>query len=133
MTTTKIDRAVHANTLIKIIASHGRRFFYSESKNQYARIELDERGRVWFIDYYTGKRIYTHRSGHWNGFTSGGTLKSLVEDMRDYITFGMRIAPWKIAPPRENGSNIWGYPAEAAEAVRKAALALPIIAPTNVD
>ncbi|SIT50469.1 conserved hypothetical protein [Paraburkholderia piptadeniae] len=125
--TTKIDRAVHANQLIRVIASHGRRFFYCVPTDRYARIELDPRGRVWFIDDYSAKPIYTHNYGNWRGFTHGGTLRDLVDDMRDYIMTGKRIGSWKITRPREDGSNTWGYDKESAEAVRNAAFLLPIV------
>lgn len=125
---TKLERVEHANALIQVIAAHGRRFFYCESKDRTAHIELDARGRVRFIDDYTGKPIYTHYRYDWRGFSNGGTLRSLVEDMRDYIMCGDYIPRWKIAIPRNDGSNIWGYSKEAAEAVRVAAFSLPIMA-----
>ncbi|MEM5371324.1 hypothetical protein V4C53_35565 [Paraburkholderia azotifigens] len=128
----KIDRVVHANLLIRAIASHGRRFFYYSEGDRYARFELDARGRVWFIDDYSERRIYTHAPSYrrWKGFTHGGTLRSLVEDMRDYIIKGTQVPRWKIAI-RQLGKpedDIWGYGFDAAEAVRKAAFALPIMA-----
>ncbi|GJH00234.1 hypothetical protein [Paraburkholderia terrae] len=130
---TKVDRAVHANQLIRAIASHGRRFFYNARADRYARIELDVAGRVWFIDDYRESRIYTHRRGSWNrmGFSHGGTLHSLVDDMREYIVHGTRIPRWKIAIRQlgNRSENIWGYSPEAAEAVRAAAYALPIMEP----
>lgn len=126
--TTKLERVEHANALIQVIAAHGRCFFYCKSKGTTAHIELDARGRVWFVDDYSRKRIYTHYRYHWSGFSHGGTLRGLVEDMRDYITRGKHIPRWKIAIPRDDGSNIWGYSPEAAEAVRAAAFALPIMA-----
>jgi hypothetical protein len=126
-TPTKLDRAVHANALIQVIAAHGRRFFYCKSKDTYARMEIDARGRVWYVDDYSRERVYTHYRYNWRGFSHGGTLRGLVEDMRDYIVRGERIPRWKIAIPRDDGSNIWGYSKEAAEAVRAAAFALPIM------
>lgn len=131
--TTKAERAQHANQLIRSIASHGRRFFYHAAADRYARIELDSRGRVWFIDDYTQKRVYTHDTrGRWRGFTHGGTLRSLVERLRDYITTGWQLPRGVIAPPYLGGNandNVWGYDREAATAVRAAAFALPIMAP----
>lgn len=129
--TTKIDRAVHANALIQVIAAHGRRFFYCKSKDRYARIEVDARGRVWFVDDYSERRVFTHQPGHsrWKGFSHGGTLRALIEDMRDYIMNGTPVPRWKIAI-RQLGrpeQDIWGYGFEAAEAVRTAAFTLPIV------
>lgn len=129
---TKIERVEHANNLIRAIASHGRRFFYHADGNRYAKLELDARGRVWFVDDYTQKRVYTHDTrGRWRGFTHGGTLRSLVERMRDYITTGWQLPRGVIAPPYLGGDadgNVWGYEREAAAAVREAAFALPIMA-----
>lgn len=133
MKSTKAERLQHANALIQVISRHGRRFFWDEKAQRVASLEVDARGRVWFVDDYSGKRIYTHDAGYtnrWRGFSHGGTLRALVEAMRDYITKGATLHPEYIAPERMNpGSNIWGYSAEAALAVREAAHKLPIIAP----
>lgn len=43
-------RAEHANDLIKTIASHGRKFFLHANSGRLAKFEVDNRGRVWFID-----------------------------------------------------------------------------------
>jgi hypothetical protein len=128
---TKTDRVVHANQLIQAIAAHGRRFFYNSRTDAYARIELDVAGRVWFVDEYRGARIYTHKPGSWNrmGFSGGGTLRDLVDRMREYIVHGTPIPRWKIVI-RQLGKpdeDVWGYGKEAAEAVRAAAFALPIV------
>lgn len=128
---TKQDRLVHANRLIVAIASHGRRFFYNEARDCYARIELDNRGRVWFVDAHSGKRVYTHHDGRWRGFTNGGTLRSLVERMRDYIATGWQLPRGCIAPrcSADASENVWGYAPDAANAVRAAAFDIPIMAP----
>lgn len=134
---TKQERVEHANQLIRIIGSHGRRFFYRPAADRYARIEL-RNGRVYFIDDYSGRAIYTHRTGftsRWRGFTHGGTLRALVEDMRDYITDGTPVPAWKIVIKQRGASglegNVWGYDAESAQAVRDAAYQLPIIGPRS--
>lgn len=126
----KQQRAEQVNQAIKIIGSHGRRFFYNKDHNRFARMEVDERGKVWFIDDYSGKRIYTHKTGfgsRWKGFTHGGTLRSLVEEFRIYISRGLKVWPGVLGPERlSDGSNIWGYPEDDMQAVRKAASALPV-------
>jgi len=97
-----------------------------------SRLEL-RRGRVFYLDSYTGKAIYTHKttwSNDWKGFSNGGTLRSLVEDMRDYVLNGTPISRWKIGIPRDADSldnNIWGYDEADLKLVRDAAFALPII------
>ena len=127
----KIERLAHANALIKAISDHGRRFFWNERAQRVAHLELDERGKVWWIDDYRGARVYTHQTtipSRWQGFSHGGTLRSLVECMRDYVVHGRQLPHFRIATPQLYGdSNIWGYSKEAAEAVRAAAFALPIM------
>lgn len=134
MSHAKQQRVEHANQLIQVIAAHGRKFFYSKTAGRVARIEIDARGRVWFVDDYSERRIYTHTPHRWRGFTHGGTLRSLVEDMRDYIIRGERIRRWKIAPAYSHSDgDIWGYGSEAAAAVRAAAYALPIMEPDTKE
>jgi hypothetical protein len=58
-------------------------FFYNETHARYACFELDWMGKVWFRDGCTDRLIYTHCEGHWVGFSNGGTLRGLVEMMRD--------------------------------------------------
>ncbi len=129
----KRQRAEHVNEVMRIIASHGRRFFYSATSNRYASIEVDARGRVWFIDDYSGKAIYTHPTGftnRWRGFTHGGTLRSLVEAFRDYITNGVPLSPAYLGPERHRltDGNIWGYDDNSMRAVRELAGAFPVFA-----
>ena len=101
--TTKQERLKAANEFIKVIASCGRRFFSHEGFVSY--LELSKHGRVFFIDYYTKKRIYTHRRYvRWDGFTSGGTLKSLIENLRDFIINNSTMRADYFQP-----DNSWGY------------------------
>jgi len=92
----KRQRVEHVNQAIRIIADHGRRFFYSQAVNHYASMEVDQRGKVWFIDDYSGKCIFTHDTvwgGRWRGFTHGGTLRDLIKEFRDYIRTGEPLHP----------------------------------------
>lgn len=126
----KAERAEHANQLIQAIASHGRKFFWCKSKSRTSSIEVDARGKVWFIDDYTGKRIYTHYEGHWRGLSHGGTLKYLIEAMRDYISKGQKISIRQIAPNRgemDGNRDMWGYGYEACAALKLAVSHMPII------
>ena len=125
----KRKRAEHVNQAIRIIADHGRRFFYCQVVNRYASMEVDARGKVWFIDDYSGKRIFTHetvRGGRWRGFSHGGTLRAVVEAFRDYIRTGEPMHPGYLGPERFNDSNIWGYDKAGMKAVREQAGALPV-------
>jgi hypothetical protein len=109
--TLKRQRAEHVNQVIRVIADHGRRFFYSQAENRYASMEVDARGKVWFIDDYSGKRIFTHETvwgGRWRGFSHGGTLRSLVEGFREYIRTGEPMHRGYLGPERFDDSNIWG-------------------------
>ena len=105
----KEERLKSANEFIAVIASCGRRFLQHEGVA--STLELSLTGRVFFIDHYTKKRIYTHRRYcHWDGFTSGGTMKMMVEAMRDFITKGEKMRAGYFLPDYGNGfKNPWGY------------------------
>lgn len=127
----KQQRCEQVNAVIKIIGSHGRRFFYNARFDRYAQIELDHCGRAWFVDDYTGERVYTHRTGfgnEWRGFSHGGTLRDLVERFRDYITKGTQLPPGILGLERinPNNGNIWGYEPEALQRVRAEAGSSPV-------
>ncbi len=127
----KQQRCEQVNAVIKIIGAHGRRFFYNARFDRYARIELDQRGRVWIIDDYTGERVYTHPTGfgnQWRGFSHGGTLRDLVERFRDYITKGAALPQGVLGHERINpaNGNIWGYEPEAMQRVRAEAGPSPV-------
>lgn len=116
----KQSRTVAANQLINAIASCGRHFF---THNGFiSSLELSEKGRVYFIDYYTRKRVYTHKEGDWIGFTSGGSLKWLVMCLRDFVTHGHQMDADYFSVEL---SNPWGY-GEDIVLVRKSAVALGI-------
>lgn len=122
----KIARLDRANKMIEAIASCGRKFF--RDGETVATLELDNRGRVWFHDSYSKQRIFTHRPGQWRGFSSGGTLRRLVENLRDYVTRGDLLqhgvfGPW---PQWLASGDLWGYGSEM-EKVRQAAEALGIM------
>jgi len=125
----KRQRVEHVNQAIRIIADQGRRFFYSKAVNRYASMEVDQRGKVWFIDDYTGKRIFTHETvwgSQWRGFSHGGTLRNVVEAFRDYIRTGEPVHPGYLGPERFDYSNIWGYDETGITAARAQASALSV-------
>ena len=127
--TLKQRRTEQINQVIRIIGSHGRRFFFNQAANRSARMEVDQRGTVWFIDDHSSQRIFTHKTnwgGRWRGFSHGGTLRSLVEGFRDYIRTGEPMHPGYLGPERFDDSNIWGYDIEGMHAVREQAGALPV-------
>lgn len=119
-------RAVHANALILSIASYGRKFFRYE--DNVAKLFVQPSGRVFILDEYTRKLIYTHTERHWNGFNNGGTLRGLVCMLRDYIMTGKQINIGYICTQRRyDDSNIWGYSKEEAVALRKEVESNPCI------
>lgn len=122
---TKQERAEIANQMLAEIGSCGRKFFAHNGR--VSRFEVDERGRVWLIDKYKERRVYTHYLGRWNGFTEGGTLRRLIERMRDFIRDGSLLpagifGPW---PEWICGGDLWAY-GEDMQRVRDAALRLGI-------
>lgn len=122
---TKQEKIEECNFLITSIASHGRKFF--RHGDSVSKLELGFQGRVYYIDSYTNKRIYTHRRySRWGGFTEGGTLKSLIEAMRDYIIFDTRIRFGCICAPDfySDGGNVWGYDPLEAEKLRESVVHL---------
>lgn len=125
----KRQRVEHVNQAIRIIADHGRRFFFNQLADRYARMEVDQRGKVWFVDDYSARRIFTHKTvwgGRWRGFSHGGTLRNLVEAFRDYIRTGEPLPPGYLGPERFDDSNIWGYDEAGMKAVREQAGALAV-------
>lgn len=128
---TKQERLNHANELIKVISEHGRHFFYNKEKNSLAELRIDENGRVWFKDDYTKKWIFTHKTNWtntWKGFSHGGTLQDLIQQMREYIIKGTQIHEGYIGLKRTyQDGNIWGYPDEDLKKVLENAKKIPII------
>ncbi|MGL6448913.1 hypothetical protein ACSZNO_21555 [Aeromonas veronii] len=122
------ERLEHANALIKLIASRGRRFFYNKGADRTAEMWIDLNGRIWFMDDYTGQPIYTLYRGRWRGFSHGGTLRDLVIRLHDYIAHGHLLPPEIICPTYNNpeDGNIWGYPKEEAELLRQECEGLPL-------
>jgi len=130
---TKHERLAQANRLLLIISQHGRQFFRNKKDGRIAQFEVDDRGRIWFIDDYKGARIYTHKTGYghnpWKGFSHGGTLQCLAKALCSWIGNGETLHREFIAPTRSMGGlgDIWGYGTEACAATRAEAFKLPLI------
>lgn len=105
----KQDRVEKANQLLSIIASCGRNFF--KHGGQVSFFRLDQHGRVWFVDAYTGRPIYTHYTkGRWIGFSEGGTLRDVVIRLRDFITIGKQLGKtFGPFPDWYSDGDPWGY------------------------
>lgn len=107
-----------ANEFIEVIASCGRKFF--RYNNRVAYFFSDPRGRLWFRDEYTYKAIYVCYKYEWRGFNNGGTLRALIQSLRDYIRFGEPI--WMgYFDPKLNGDCHWAYGHENMAIVKAAA------------
>lgn len=103
-----VSRMKEINTIIDHISSHGRRFFYSVNSGIVEHFDLDECQLVWVG--WNG----TIKAPELNGFTHGGTLRTLVEGFAQYILKGTPIPDWQINAHRIE--NVWGYDeASAAE------------------
>ena len=120
------ERAGKVNKLLEVIASCGRRFFAYPQRYGVSRFEVDRRGRIWFIDGYTGRRIYLHYRNWGRGFSEGGTLRDLVNSLKRYIATGepakASFGPW---PQWLSDGDPWGY-GEDMQQVRECAAGLGI-------
>lgn len=120
----RLQRMLICNQILRHISEHGRKFFLHNGK--VSRFEIHN-GRLWYRDKYSDKLVYVAYQYRWRGFSEGGTLRSLVENLRDFINHRKPIrnhfGPW---PGWISGDgDLWGYGPEAMEAVR-AALAYPL-------
>lgn len=127
----KAERLVHVNALIKTISDYGRRFFYSEKNNVVAKLSIWRDGHIYFIDDYTLKAVYTAYHGRWSGFSHGGTLRSLIEALANYVRTGNRLSIDWIGPERMciTDGNIWGYAPDEIAKCRAEALNNPAVLP----
>jgi hypothetical protein len=125
-------RLEQVNAIIQVIGSHGRRFLSENSDRRepvadpfFAYFTVDQRNEIWFVDRYSRKPILI-RHRDWEGFSDGGTLRSLVEHFARYIYGGAKIetklfGPW---PTWICGGDPWGYGADEMERVRRGVAAL---------
>lgn len=136
-TLTRAERIDAANAVIEAISDHGRRFFHyrdpATGDERVTRIEQTLAGRLVLIDCYTGARVAMVEGRRWKGFTQGGTMRRLVEELVVFIRAGRLVRPghFALAPTslgHEPGSNIWGYDAEAFAAVQVAVIATGAVA-----
>lgn len=122
------ERIDNVNALIREIGSRGRKFFYCEKHNRFAKFHSAS-GRLWLEDDYTGQLLIIDDSmpGEHYHFSHGGTLWGLVCDFRDYIN----------GDDEANHNNgygglycpHWGYPEEDMEAIRQKAFELGYLKP----
>ncbi len=113
------DRRRKANAVIWAMSAHGRRFFYSERTGRTAHFIFDERGRLRFIDDYTGTAIHVNAKYWRHGFTHGGTCRSIVVMLAEYITHNRPVRRGHFGPwAAWRDEDVWGYGTEAMNKVR---------------
>lgn len=130
-----------ANAVLRVIASHGRRFFSQDADRiermespRVSRFEFALNGRLWYVDKYRGARIYVHhdpttRRGWGWRFSDGGTLLDLCRALRDFILrddqrFLRHLGPF---PEWNCGGDLWGYGRDPMESVRAEVTALLVL------
>jgi hypothetical protein len=116
--TDKAERLTKANQMLVIISAHGRHFFKHENK---VSSFIFKKGQLFFVDCYTQKSIYVAYKGRWNSFSEGGTLRSLVEALANYIKHDDKppldhLGPW---PKWICGGDLWGYGEDMAQVQRE--------------
>lgn len=90
----RIARVEKVNEFIRTAAQLGRRFFYHAPSWRVSQFKLDDRGRLWWHDsYHPENPIFTHYVGRWKYFTLGGTMRNLIENMREYIMHNTPLDP----------------------------------------
>lgn len=125
----KERRIEQANKAIDIIASYGRNFFSNydndrRPRRSLSRFMLDESGHLYFVDDYTCAAIYVmYRRGSWHGFSHGGTLRTLVCEMADWITGRREKFPQEFLGPWPKwvcgDGDLWGYGLHEMATVRE--------------
>ncbi len=106
----KKERLDNANRLIKLIGELDYKlnpkarswFFFSKESREgtpynFSKFIIDN-NKIFYIDEYTENRIYPYRNSKWWGFSNGGTLRGLVQDIREWIVTGKH----------SNGNNGYG-------------------------
>ncbi|MDQ2139547.1 hypothetical protein RBI14_15385 [Alcaligenaceae bacterium B3P038] len=89
---------------------------------------MSRSGHLYFVDEYRGQLIYLSKRHRWRGFSHGGTLRTLVERIAEYVRTGEPMDRWPIAPKRsmDGGFDMWGYGDEACAAVQAEAFKIPM-------
>lgn len=107
---TRQQRVEIANRFLEIVSRHGHRFFHFDGR--VSKFELDARGRVWFINSFGQKRIYTHQKYSWGRhFSNGGTLFCLCKALQEFIMDRGELPLNRLGPWHESicGGDLWGY------------------------
>lgn len=73
------ERVRAANRIIDAIAENGPCKLYSPVYDRKARLGLDRVEQVWYVDHFTGLRLFPFSGAVWLGFTGADNLRRLVE------------------------------------------------------
>lgn len=94
-----------------MIANCDKCFFSNTGAGHDAYLTLNARRNiVWMFDDYTGARINVVKEGRWEGFSHGGTLKSLAGSIGAFVLSGKTMRYGYFQPTMDNGfGNPWGY------------------------
>lgn len=113
-------RIENANQVLRVISSHGRRFFWSEKHKRVSHF-IGTAKAVYYVDHWTGSVIDTADGKEWHGFTNGGTMRALVENLVQYIRTGNPVTRWHFGPWDHDycRGDLWGYGQEEMEKVRR--------------
>ena len=105
----KNKRIINANKFLEVAAKCGRCFFEHEGFVSY--FGTYRNGRVYFVDYFTNKKICIDTpTKNWDGFTSGGTLKEFINALGEYIRLGEKLNLSYFTDKGFMGDkHIWGY------------------------
>jgi len=101
-----------ANLYIAAISHHGRQFYSHQGKVSFF-LFCPTTGRIKLKDKYTGAFVDVQGIAwkNWKGFIEGGTLRNVIERLRDFI-LGKRKAP-------RYTYQHWGYNQEAIQALNE--------------
>lgn len=110
------ERVRAANRIIDAIAESGPCNLYSPVSDRKARFGLDRVGQVWYVDHFTGMRLYPSPNASWLGFTGSDNLRRLVEALGAFIRESAPLDVDKIV------ALLDGYSAKDRAEVRATAL-----------
>lgn len=130
----RLQRCINANEFLQVISNCGRNFFRNKGAGHDGYLSMNGRGNiVWFHDDYTSARLNVEREGDWDGFSHGGTLRSLIKSLGAHVLTGKTMRYGYFQPTMENGfENPWGYDDDIL-LVRDAGVRLGLIHPPVTD
>lgn len=131
---TRRERLEAANSLIGVIASCGRRFWFNPETGAVARMDIDDCGKIWWVNEWFARPEHErlcmsvgNRNLLRRGWTHGGTLRDLAAALCDFVKTGKPMDSFRLGPWLECGDgDMWGYGYENMQTIREAALRLGV-------